>query len=233
MVKKELMFGLLLVFSMSVFAANCGGSTPCSCGDTITSSRVLDSSDSLTGCGGVAALYMNPIGSFTLDCNGTNITGSSNRALEGNRESGVTVKNCNFQGFGTSIFFSSIKDSFIINNTFDDAPYGDIFLAKYGSAFYGSDNVAILGNDFVSAYIRISSSTGTIVDGNHYVDFDEVAEGCTGMEFCNEPYITGGLTDYHPISINGEGDVITPELSHAIVGIMAVILTIYVVGKKN
>ena len=62
-----------MMFSSVAFGANCGGSTPCNCGDTINESRVLNASDDLINCTGYG-LTINT-NNITIDCDGYNISG--------------------------------------------------------------------------------------------------------------------------------------------------------------
>ncbi len=173
--KKIILILVLLtaMLSISAYAANCGGSTPCSCGDSLNESRTLDGSDNLTNCP-VAGLYINASG-VTLDCNGFAINGTnagSNRGIEYSSNVNNTIlKNCIIRNFnlnnGISLagYFHSI-----INNTLYDVWDG----ISITTSFAGSNN--ILNNTIYDANykgIYISYSNNNNISGNKVFDCGE------------------------------------------------------------
>jgi len=127
---RKLLILVLILFSIilagSVYAANCGGATACSCGDTLNESRTLNASDNLIGCAGdgldIAA------SNITLDCDGNTITGTEGIASAGvkimSSFDNCTIKNCIITNFSSGINLGGnsegdyILNNIIYNNTF-------------------------------------------------------------------------------------------------------------------
>jgi len=97
----------------------CGGSTPCQCGDLLTQSRTLNSSDFSAGpCVG-DALEIGASG-ITLDCNGRPIIGSLGPGSTGIKNiwfHNVTIKNCNLSDFDSGIHIKRASNNVLRNNT--------------------------------------------------------------------------------------------------------------------
>ncbi|MEM2974278.1 MAG: right-handed parallel beta-helix repeat-containing protein, partial [Candidatus Micrarchaeia archaeon] len=102
LVSFTIMFMLLSV--SQVVAANCGGTIPCNCGDTVVSSYTMSSDLVCSGNGLIAGAN-----DITIDCNGKSITGpvaspfSSFAGINTNGMSNVIVKNCIISKFRTGI----------------------------------------------------------------------------------------------------------------------------------
>jgi len=113
-------FSLIFYISANVvYAAECGGSISCSCGDTLNESRTLNASDSLTGCPDTG-LIINGTG-ITLDCAGYVINGSGGSSTIGVKinygSDNTIVKNCKIHSFGTGIYGNASFGMNITNNT--------------------------------------------------------------------------------------------------------------------
>jgi len=156
--KKVIIFCLLclasiLLSSSTAYAANCGGSVACSCGDTLNTSRILNASDNLTGCAGNGLTI--DVNNAVLDCDGFTISGpgTSNYGLAtGFGASGrdnITIKNCNITNFqtGIGILFSSDNTTVVNNNITLGVP------ATRGVSFAGftKDN-NVTRNNIVGVY---------------------------------------------------------------------------------
>ena len=97
-----LIFGLILGLSgsVSVSAINCGGATPCGCGDTVTSDYVMAGDLNCTGNGLIMGAD-----NIVIDCDGYTISGSgSNYGIHIPKKKNVTVKNCNIQNFSRGVY---------------------------------------------------------------------------------------------------------------------------------
>ncbi len=144
----------LIVLMSTVFSAVCGGSVPCACGDTMTSSRVLNSSDSLANCTTSAALTL--WNNVVLDCAGHEISASPDTAglaLNLNYRSNIVVKNCVLvsnttvvQVYGQSS--SKIGNIMFENNTFllRGKPNNQYTYAIQGAYLY---DIRIVNNTFL------------------------------------------------------------------------------------
>jgi parallel beta-helix repeat protein len=120
-------------------AANCGGSTACKCGDTVTRSITL--STDLGVCTGTG---LRVVSGVTLDCANRTITGNDlSNAKYGvllDSAIGATVKNCHITGFRKGIRLSGGRGNTISGNVpFTNHDYG-IELSS------GSSGNTILGN---------------------------------------------------------------------------------------
>ena len=99
----------MLILTNGAYAATCGGTTPCSCGDTLTTSRTLTASDPVT----TTPCPWNGLEINTsiaiLDCGGRSITGSAtgmNGVYTPNNLAVlyVTIKNCRISNFYNGIW---------------------------------------------------------------------------------------------------------------------------------
>ncbi len=96
----------------------CGGSTPCQCGDVITQSRTLNSSDFNAGACTGDGLDIGAAG-ITLDCNGRMLIGSGTAGSAGIRNpafNNVTIQNCNISKFESGIHLQVAFNNIIDNN---------------------------------------------------------------------------------------------------------------------
>ncbi len=143
MVRKSLILALLLfgiLLAANAYAANCGGTTACSCGDILNASRTLNASDNLVGCTGnglnITASHI------VLDCDGNTISGDYSGTWNyGVYVTGdnVTVMNCitnGYNGLGEAGIYSDGSSGTIDSNTLENNFYG---MAAY-SGFSGLIN---------------------------------------------------------------------------------------------
>ncbi len=98
-----LCFSLLIFLSTAAFgfAANCGGTVPCSCGDTVITNTILDTAKDpvvTTVCSGDGLIVATGV---TLDLGGNTIRGSLNREgiQIGKAASDINIKNGRVEGF--------------------------------------------------------------------------------------------------------------------------------------
>lgn len=83
-------------------SASCGGDIACSCGDTLTESRILnESEDELTDCPGDGLLIKT--NDVTLDCDGNSITGDGGHYGVYASGRNITITNCDIEGFYNGI----------------------------------------------------------------------------------------------------------------------------------
>ncbi|MBW3022727.1 right-handed parallel beta-helix repeat-containing protein [Candidatus Woesearchaeota archaeon] len=158
---------ITILFAITALAADCGGSTTCSCGDSLTSSRILNESDSLTGCTGSGLAIT--ADNVALDCNGTSISGNSNGVGNGVYINGglnnVTVRNCTIYGFTISseesgIYVNSGTNHSILHNTIYNNGYGIYSNANTRIEFNVINNSQAVG-------INLESSFSGIINGNN------------------------------------------------------------------
>ena len=105
-------------------AANCGGSTACKCGDTVTRSTTL--AKDIGVCTGTG---LKVISGVTLDCAKRTITGSmlspAKYGVLVDGAKGATVKNCRVTGFGKGIRLAGGRENQISGNEiFTNRDYG-------------------------------------------------------------------------------------------------------------
>jgi parallel beta-helix repeat protein len=96
----------------------CNSTIPCQCGDILTQSRTLNSSDFNKGACSGDGLEIGAAG-ITLNCNGTSITWSGVSGSTGikNILNNVTIKNCNVKDFNVGIHINGVSNNIINNNT--------------------------------------------------------------------------------------------------------------------
>jgi len=124
-----ILFFLIIVIGIigagsRVYAADCGGATPCNCGDTVTSSYALTGDMTCTG----SCLIVGADG-ITIDGSGYTITGDGGTGDYGINNSGgydnITIQNFgNITNFGRGIYFLNSSDSIIQNNIINLNSYG-------------------------------------------------------------------------------------------------------------
>jgi parallel beta-helix repeat protein len=161
---------VLLLAAAPTRAAECGGSTPCACGDTLTGEAVLR--EDLGPCAG-NGLVLN--GDAILDCRGHTIRGAG-RPLEprrveadgserGGRTSGTfgvtldrtrgaVVRNCKVTGFTYGVEFSGARDSRLVGS--EVWKNGDVG-ARVG---YGVHVSRSQGNSIENCVVRESADEG-------------------------------------------------------------------------
>jgi parallel beta-helix repeat protein len=146
-------------------AGECGGQTPCACGDTLSGHVKLDAD--LGPCEADGLVLRE---SAALDCAGHTIRGAGrpigpDRAaatygviLDGNR--GAVVKNCKVTGFTYGIELSGARDSRV---TGSEAWHNGDFNAHVG---YGIHFSRAVGNTVESSTVRDSADEGIHIGGD-------------------------------------------------------------------
>ena len=185
----------LLCLSVNAWGANCGGATPCACGDTVTSSYTLSDNMSCTNTGYGLTIGGN---SVTLNLNGKAIIGDGNHTTTGIYSTartgltvyGGTVRNYKNQDIkvegGSHVTITGMSLGSVIGTN----PLGDgIYIGPSGGT--PTDNVTISSSTFAGSYGRgalvltgcdtctISSNTFTsaAVGINYVVDLEPNASG--------------------------------------------------------
>jgi len=145
-----------LAFYSTSQAANCGGATPCSCGDNMVANRTLVSGvDPVVGavCTG-DGLIMNTAG-VVLDFNGNKIVGSRIGVGVLIAVDNVTIQDGQIHTFGTGIGTAGVTNGSTIVNMKPDSNLGDgIFLQGDGNELIdilakrnGNHGVTVIGNN--------------------------------------------------------------------------------------
>jgi len=159
-------------------AGTCGGTTACTCGDSLTSSRTLNSSDTLTGCTGNGL----NIGAsdIVLDCAGYTITSNNSTGhgvYIGYGLSNITIKNCTISAFNNSgirtfgIFTLLNATGGSSNVTVMDCTFYNNYNGIGGSNAGNAYNWSILNNNFINGtgtygYGIFLSGKGHTIQGN-------------------------------------------------------------------
>jgi len=163
---------IVLIFALTmVSAADCGGDVACNCGDSLTSNRVLNESDTLTGCSGSGLIIA--ASSIVLDCNGSEIT-SINQAGYGINDyigyTGLTIQNCKIYNFSEGIDLDGSSSVLITNNTLKNNSYAGIYASSV-SGLEIRDNI-IDGNNVdapqYGVYLSPSVTGANIFHNNIY-----------------------------------------------------------------
>lgn len=148
-------------------AANCGGGTPCNCGDTVTTDYTLTSDMVCTDHGLVVGAN-----GITIDGNNHTITGDRDYWEYGIYNSGgydnVTIKNLTVENFDTGIYFNDSTGSTIENATANDNFNAGIYF--YSSSSNNTLTGNIVSNSFKGIFLKFSSSnilTGNIANDNY------------------------------------------------------------------
>jgi len=162
-------------FDTAQIQSVCGGATPCTCGDELTSSRTLTASDNLTGCTTVTALTVNA-SHVVLDCGTFMISGAgaARGVLINSSSENITIRNCNIHNFtGHAIYMNGVgNNSFIQNNNLSD--FNSTATAIGILLTGGVNNVTIVDNRFnvtsktTSQGIRITGATNITIRNNTF-----------------------------------------------------------------
>ena len=160
---------LLVVFVMFFFlkgilvqadGGTCGGTVACTCGDTLTSSRTLNASDSLTNCNTTFILNITSQ-NVTLDCDNFLVSGNGSNSGISICATNATIENCiinntNYGVYGTNTgsFFDFEYGAKVFNSLISNSASYDVFLNGSGE----SDVRIILTN--------VSYSTESVTSGN-------------------------------------------------------------------
>ena len=147
----SLMIGFCLVlFSNFAFAADCGGAFACSCGDSVVEDTVLDYD--LLDCPG-DGLWIT-VNDVTLDCNDSVIQGYGDKGIGISSRSGVTIKNCEVEGFNYGVWLASSSHNHLLTNELHHNLNGVII---YGSSENSLNGNVLRDNIIRGLYVRQSS----------------------------------------------------------------------------
>ncbi|MEM4218855.1 MAG: NosD domain-containing protein, partial [Candidatus Micrarchaeia archaeon] len=177
-----------------VFAGNCGGSTPCNCGDTIIQDYVM-TSDLICPYDGLIILTNN----ITLDCSGHTIVyggGSNSEGVTINTYSNITIKNCiiiaNSSGSNNiGISFAGSYNNLVYNCTIKDNPYGIVLELSQASII--NNNIS---NNNYGIIIQFSSfnnhlSNNFFNNTNNFLLYGNATWNTT-LDCLSGPNIVGG-----------------------------------------
>ncbi len=202
------MFGLL---SFSAFAADCGGDTVCNCGDTLTGSRVLNSSDNLTDCLGNGL----NIGAdnILIDCNGSIIDGtSSTNSIGVNNTAGYdnfSMRNCEIKEFYFGLKDGNVgpgstadqisENGTIENNNFHSLSESDynVLLVGSGNLYYNNTFSCLFYSLFNNAH-DFNKTTYVNITENKFDDILKVQESTYLSAKDNDIYSGALISGNHP-----------------------------------
>ena len=161
--KRIILFTVFFLFLMTriVTAANCGGATPCQCGDTLTSSYTMTSD--LTCIGYTHGIIIGA-SNIVLDCQGYKISNVGVNYEIGiwlNGVSGNVIENCVISGFVAGIRLDSSSSNTIINNTAGPTPGAGINLVSSSSNTIINNTANSNGGGGIGL---LSSSSNTIIN---------------------------------------------------------------------
>lgn len=182
--------------------STCGGSTPCNCGDTLTATRTLDSSDSLQDCATPVALYINIPNGGTLNCNGDIISALPSSFYMGtpnynNTQTGikilsnnVIIRACNVVGFlldadaqGRSNLIFFWNNWYVGNDGSNDPAAAILIGGQPNLSFPQSNNVYIYANNFyhtdiarTDQFIAIINASNVYVSWSQFFDINLIGE---------------------------------------------------------
>jgi cysteine-rich repeat protein/parallel beta-helix repeat protein len=175
------LFGMVfLVFlALDVSGAECGGSVPCNCGDSLTSDYVMTSD--LEGCGLGINIQADNI---VLDCDNHKITANNapnSIGISLSNRNGVTIKNCEISGFdiGVSLYGSNSNQLryLVVHDNGVGISVGDYLFNTYS----GSDNnhigFSIIENNSVG--IKLKDSNNNVIEDDNKIQNNE----CFGIWF--------------------------------------------------
>jgi parallel beta-helix repeat protein len=202
-------------------AANCGGSTACKCGDTVTRSAALAANIGVcTGTG------LKVLSGVTLDCRGRTITGNNlSNAKYGvllDKTKRATVKNCRITGFRKGIRLAGGSENQITGNElFTNGDYGiDLSGGSRANVMAGNnlwnnrdegihvgtgahDNVIrdniLTRNKHENIYVL--DSDGTRITGNTITTNDSAA---IFLKHANDSYVADNIVLYGAIYVRGD-----------------------------
>ena len=218
------LLALLLVAGTGVrvaSASNCGGSTACKCGDTVTRSTTL--SRDIGVCTGNG---LRVISGVTLDCAKRTITGSTlSPAKYGvlvDGAKGATVKNCRVTGFRKGIRLAGGRENEISGNeVFTNHDYGIEMAGGSAANRIARNNVwnnrdegihvgggahdNVLRDNVVTRNKReniyVLDSDGTQIIGNTITTNDSAA---IFLKHSNESYVAHNTVLYGAIYVRGD-----------------------------
>ena len=155
----------LLFMTYFVAAPACGGAVPCNCGDNITSSRTLDTTDNITvvaKCENSTTLHFG--GNDTvLNCDNRPIIGNnSNTGFNLAKRNNLTIANCTLSNFSTGITAAGGNLTVISNNVLSDI---SITCLSYTIVNAKDHNVSIVNNSFRNCPTAFSSSAANAPGG--------------------------------------------------------------------
>ncbi|MBU0457645.1 MAG: right-handed parallel beta-helix repeat-containing protein, partial [Nanoarchaeota archaeon] len=194
--------------------AECGGITPCSCGDSVTASLTL--TENLSGPGPCLTTNADNI---IIDCNGYTLrrNGDTYPGIYIN-STNVTVKNCLITNFSYGILFESgFSNSTAVNNTIYDNTYG-IGLSGFANTL---DSNSIYNNSYYGVSMGITKDhnvRNNIIYDNGYYGFSLVDVNTS--TFTNNTVNTSSVTGYGfflfgAISNNFTDNIVTTINSNA------------------
>lgn len=193
---------LLLATSSFVTAAVCNGNAiPCSCGDTLMTSKTLTAADPVTTttCTGTAGIIIGNR-NVLLNCNGRTIQGSgTGTGIVINGYNSVMVRNCNIAGFDTDVGVQRSAGSFVWNSNLSSASRG-VALA------IGAENTYVANNTFTNIGMAgISFSVGANTNGIESNNFYSkgIQAGPATME--NQTFCVQGRGNYYAKEIFDAG----------------------------
>jgi parallel beta-helix repeat protein len=172
---------LVLGLAAGAIAAECGGSTPCQCGDTVGSDYLMTAD--LGPCprlsGGADTVGLRVRSGATLDCRGHSITGPGDllrdsfgiRVGTSSASSKMTVRGCSVSRFWWGIHVDGATDVLIDSNHLHDngwkvpvengSGYG-VDVANSSAVTVRNNVIADNGNEGV----HLSSSSGAVIEDN-------------------------------------------------------------------
>ncbi len=169
---------LACVITEAAYGANCGGSTPCRCGDTVSTNYTMPAD--LGPCPGHGLFVKS---SVTLDCQGGRITGTGTgterygiyvRGDTGAEVRSATVRRCQVTGFYHGLRLRAAEDNRILDNRFHGngdfsahAGYGiDVTVGSARNLIQGN---VIEGNADEGIHLASGTSENDLV-GNVFAD---------------------------------------------------------------
>jgi len=208
-------------------AANCGGATPCSCGDTVTSDYTLNSD---LNCPVTDGLIIGASG-ITINGNGHSITGTTDILNDGitNGVGGwdnITIINFNkISGFDNGIYLLNSDSPVIQNNVLEENFYNvyldtspsanisgntlskSIGLASSNMYLISSDSATISANNFNQNHggLRLNNTNSSAVNNNTFIYQQEaiaIDGTSTGNTVSNNTIRTSAIAFYLSASTN-------------------------------